>query len=67
MKLEELSSGLVIVAVAVAALLAIAACVFVMTRTSAERRAGFGRLLGKAFIILIAGTMLLAAVQQWGR
>lgn len=67
MKLENLPSGLVIGGVLALTLLAIVACVVVMTRASAERRASFARFLGKAFIVLIAATMLFGAIQQWGR
>jgi hypothetical protein len=67
MKHEDVPSGLVIGGVALVTLLAIAVCVFAMTRASAERRAWFARFLGKAFLVLIAATMLLGAIQQWGR
>lgn len=67
MKLENLPLGFVIGGLAVAVVLAVWLCVLVMTRTSSERRTSYARLLGKAFIVLIAATMLLGAVQQWGR
>lgn len=67
MKLETIPFGLIAAGVAVAAVLAILASAMIVMKASSERRAVFGRYLGKAFIFLIALTMLAAALQQWGR
>lgn len=47
--------------------IALAACFIVMQRLSLDRRARFARFLGKAFVVLIAGSVMLGMIVQFIR
>jgi hypothetical protein len=67
MNAGEWPIGTLIAGLAGAVAIATALCVYVMIRMPLERRARFARFLGKAFLVLAAGAMLLAMIRQFGR
>lgn len=56
---------IVVIAIVIIGAIALVAALFLAT--SAERRAGLARMLGRGFVFLIAGSMLLVMVAQFGR
>lgn len=67
MKASDIPVGLVIAAILAALGVALVVCLILMTRLSIERRVRFAKFLGHAFLVLIAASMLFAAIQQYGR
>ena len=58
---------LVILVVAAAILGAVALAVYGYLGMAPERRSEVGRILGRAFVVVIAGSILLGMLAQFGR
>jgi len=64
MNAAGLPTGIVIALLAGTVFITIVVCLIVVTRLPLERRAAFGRFLGRAFLVLLVLTMVVGMVAQ---